>query len=327
MLSRRQKRSLRTFSAALSFCLLISGILVYQTMTNGFSSDPVVVSDILEGAMIQADELPERFSGNVVTLGEDALTETMFFEELRVFTETDPPLVTTTDPNADMAQGAGGTLLLKTTPKTTAPPETMPTKTEPPVVTEPSAETSRRTTSAATRPPVTTTPRTTAASAATRTSASSVHINSESSKPPFTNVGGGVMSDDNAVYLKMMELVNNARKEAGLGELWYSARLHDVCNKRVVELTSYYSHTRPNGTKFSTAFSELGITFNICGENIAYGRNMFKTPEEVFEAWMNSQSHRENILYPDYECAAFGLSVIKVGADTYYYWTQEFAKL
>jgi uncharacterized protein YkwD len=100
-----------------------------------------------------------------------------------------------------------------------------------------------------------------------------------------------------------------------------------VCELRTTELTSYYSHTRPDGTKFSTAFKEKGINYTVCGENIAYGKNMFKTPEEVFQAWMDSPSHRENILNPDFECAAFGLSILKVESDTYYYWSQEFAKL
>ncbi len=54
---------------------------------------------------------------------------------------------------------------------------------------------------------------------------------------------------------------------------------------------------------------------------------MFTTPEEVFKAWMESESHKENILNPDYNCVAFGLQVLVVGKDTYYYWSQEFAKL
>ena len=124
----------------------------------------------------------------------------------------------------------------------------------------------------------------------------------------------------------MLRLVNNARRQAGLKELWYSARVHEVCELRATELSSYYSHTRPDGTRFSTAFNEIGIKYQKCGENIAYGRNMFTTPEEVFKAWMESPSHYENIMSPDFECVAFGLSVLKVGNDTYYYWAQEFAK-
>ena len=174
----------------------------------------------------------------------------------------------------------------------------------------------------------TTTAKTTAAKTtkAQTTVTTTKNAGGTTSRPPITNVGGGKFSEDDTVYLTMLKLVNDARRAAGVGELWYSARVHEVCRVRANELSSYYSHNRPDGTKFSTAFKEIGINYSKCGENIAYGRNMFETPEEVFKAWMDSPSHRENILSPDYECMAFGLSVLKVGNDTYYYWAQEFAK-
>ncbi|MBP5604348.1 MAG: CAP domain-containing protein, partial [Ruminiclostridium sp.] len=160
-----------------------------------------------------------------------------------------------------------------------------------------------------------------------RTTASGASTTAHSTKAPFINVGGGVFSEDDNVYLTMFRLVNNARKAAGLKDLWYSARVSEICKLRAGELSSYYSHTRPDGSRFSSAYTDLGIKYKSCGENIAYGRNMFKTPEEVFKAWMDSPSHRENILNPDFECVAFGLSILKVDNDTYYYWAQEFASL
>ena len=36
---------------------------------------------------------------------------------------------------------------------------------------------------------------------------------------------------------------------------------------RTQELTSYYSHNRPDGSKFSTAFKEVGITYCIIGHS------------------------------------------------------------
>ena len=196
--------------------------------------------------------------------------------------------------------------------------------------TVPVTTTSATTTSATTTTTVTTTVTTTTTRATTTkpetTAKTTAPRETTTSKTVFTNVGGGTFSNDDEIYLTMFKLVNKARKEAGLKELWYSARVHDVCRIRTQELTSYYSHNRPDGTKFSTAFKEIGIAYKKCGENIAYGRNMFKTPEEVFKAWMDSETHRENILAKDYDCCAFGLSVLTVGKDTYYYWSQEFAK-
>lgn len=336
--TKRQKRALRAFAAGMSCCMTLAIILVAVTVMNTTDAVPVKFSDILDGAAVTetraANELP------IETMQPERLYETLYPTELLLFTT---PISTTTTPEAE-PHGAGGTILLETTPQTTqTSPETTTaetttasskssttsrtskisetsktSKTSETSRTSKTSKTSKATVSTTkTEPPVLTTIATRATTTTTTTA--------QTSKTPFTNIGGGTVSDDDSVYIKMLNLVNNARKENGLSELWYSARVHEVSTLRAYELCSYYSHTRPNGTGFSTAFSELGISYRMAGENIAYGRNMFETPEEVFEAWMDSPSHRENILNPNYECVAFGLCTLKVGNDTYYYWSQEFA--
>lgn len=345
MLTRRQKRALRGFTAGLSCCILLSGVLAFMAVSGTKPTEPVVFSDILDGAVATAPEnaeLPPE-----VTLDESRLYETMFSEELLTYTSE------TNWQTYEDIHGAGGTILINTTPVTeeTQPPETEATtvKTTKTTTAEAAAPTEKttskttarttskppETTAASTAPKTTATRKTTTTKAATTkattaakttTAPKTTKSDSTTSKPPFLNVGGGTFSRNDEFYIRLFNLVNKARREAGVKELWYSARLHEVCVVRVTELTSYYSHQRPNGERFCTAFTDLGIAYRTCGENIAYGRNMFDTPEEVFEAWMNSESHRENLLRPEYECVAFGLSVIKVDSDTYYYWTQEFAQ-
>ncbi len=286
---------LRGFTAGLSCCVVLSAVLVYMTVSNTKESEVVVFSEILEGATARPEE-HEGEASPEFTHASEQLFETMFSEEMLTFISSENTVPTTTPPES--------TENTTTTPK----PETTtaPTTTAPPT----SPTTVKTTTAAAAQTTATTTPFTTSVS---------------TSKTPFTNIGGGEFSYDVDIYLTMLGLVNEARREAGVPELWYSARLHEVCEVRTDEITSYYSHTRPDGRRFSSAYYDLGVNFRFCGENIAYGRNMFETPEEVFEAWMNSPTHRDNILHPDFECAAFGLSVLKVGNDTYYYWTQQFA--
>ena len=150
---------------------------------------------------------------------------------------------------------------------------------------------------------------------------------SAASEKPFLNVGGGSFSNDEKIYETLLNLVNQAREEAGVKKLYYSSKVQEVCKIRTDEISYYYSHTRPTGSRFCTAYRDAGIKYKKSGENIAYGLNMFDTPEEVFQAWMDSETHKENILNPNFECCAFGLSIVKVGSDTYYYWTQEFASL
>lgn len=320
--TKKQKRMLRGMITGLSCCTLLSVTLAAAAIANRPNPVPVRFSDIQEGASVTAADLGEGFPEPEYTLDPEYLYETLYPTELLIHTESKTAPPHTID-SEDLAAGAGGTLLINTTEITT-PPDTE-TRTEPSPEETP-AQTTVPTTSVPTVRSTTTVPPTTTTTAApVRTTAAPANM-SDTSKTPFTNIGGGVISNDDTVYITMLNLVNQARRENGLNELWYSARVHEVSTLRAVELSSYYSHTRPNGKGFHTAFADVGVSYLYAGENIAYGRNMFETPGEVFEAWMNSESHRENILSPDYECVAFGLSVLKVGPNTYYYWSQEFAK-
>lgn len=313
--TKRQKRTLRTFAAGMSCCMTLAVILVAVTVMNTTEAVPVKFSDILDGAAVT--EVYDENEAPAETMQPERLYETLYPTELLLFT-TPVATTTTTTPEPE-PHGAGGTILLNTTPQTTTTPKTQTTtKTE---------ITTKKTTTTTTANIVipTTTVSTTRATTTTTAAPTTTAAVTSTSKTPFTNIGGGTISEDDSVYIKMLNLVNDAREENGLNPLWYSARVHEVSTLRAYELCSYYSHTRPNGKSFSTAFTEVGLSYHMAGENIAYGRNMFETPEEVFQAWMDSPSHRENILNPDYDCVAFGLCTLKVGNDTYYYWSQEFA--
>ena len=89
---------------------------------------------------------------------------------------------------------------------------------------------------------------------------------------------------------------------------------------RAAEITSNFSHTRPNGERFKTAVEEAGFTADYVGENIAAG--MIK-PESVMGLWMDSKGHKENILNPNYKYIGVGYSV---DDESEYYWVQIFGK-
>ncbi len=315
-LTRKQKKNLRDVITGVSGCAVIALILVVTSLINQQEHIPVVFSDILDGARVTAGTDQEKIPE--ISLEEEYLYETLFESRTEILTTTPISTVTTTDEDI---HGAGGTLLLNTTEKT-----------EPPIISEstektttsvsPETSASTTTTEKTTTAVITTTkyvPSTTKAVTTTKAPSSSTK------KTPFTNIGGGIVSEDEEIFIEMLNLVNKEREKHGLNKLWYSARVHEIAALRAYELSSYYSHTRSDGRGFYTAFTDSGINYRIVGENIAYGRNMFKTVEEVFKAWMDSESHRENILSPDFDCVGFGLSVLKVGKDTYYYWSQEFA--
>ncbi len=334
-LTRKQKKNIRDLVTGVVGCMVISLILIINSLLNRHEYVPVVFSDILDGATVTAGT--EFEENSEISLENDYLYERLFESETIILTTTavnDYSQATTVPAEIDYdePQGAGGTLLINTT-EITAPPDTdeetkTTTETTETEATSSESETTVKTTSSTTTSAITTTTvkkttttpkRTTIAKKTTKAETSST------SKTPFTNVGGGVISQDDDVYIGMLNLVNKAREENGLEKLWYSARVHEIATLRAYELSSYYSHNRSDGRGFNSAYTDAGIKYKIVGENIAYGRNMFKNVEDVFNAWMDSPSHRENILNPDYECVGFGLSVLKVGKDTYYYWSQEFA--
>lgn len=87
---------------------------------------------------------------------------------------------------------------------------------------------------------------------------------------------------------------------------------------RAVECEQSFSHTRPNGTSFSTALKEQGVSYRRAGENIAWGQ---RSPEEVVNAWMNSEGHRANIMNSNFTKIGVGYYQNANGVK---YWSQLF---
>lgn len=117
--------------------------------------------------------------------------------------------------------------------------------------------------------------------------------------------------------LRIVELVNEERAKAGLNPITLDAAASNAAMIRSQEIVNSFSHTRPNGSSFSTALKEQGISYRRAGENIAWGQ---RSPEQVMEGWMNSSGHRANIL---------GESFTHIGVGYYQengvnYWTQLF---
>lgn len=116
-----------------------------------------------------------------------------------------------------------------------------------------------------------------------------------------------------AEALKAYNLVNEEREAAGLDSLTWDANLESTSSVRSKECSQSFSHTRPNGSAWYTVNSKIQG-----GENLAYG---FDDAASATEAWMNSPTHKENILYPDFEKVAISVYVTDDGTA---YWAQEF---
>ena len=117
--------------------------------------------------------------------------------------------------------------------------------------------------------------------------------------------------------LAVLDEVNAEREKAGLTPLTLDASLCAAAGQRAYEIAESFSHTRPNGERFSTVLTERGIAFRAAGENIAMG---YRSSAHVMAAWMNSQGHKDNILGSTYR--QLGVGCVQVEGVTY--WVQLF---
>lgn len=116
--------------------------------------------------------------------------------------------------------------------------------------------------------------------------------------------------------LEVVRLTNIERQNAGLPILKYNNNLQQGANIRAQEIITSFSHTRPDGSRFFTAFGNL--QYRNIGENLASG---YRSPEAVVNAWMNSEGHRANILKPEYQEITVAITQ---GDDGKYRWVQIF---
>ena len=120
---------------------------------------------------------------------------------------------------------------------------------------------------------------------------------------------------------EVLALVNAERAKAGLRELAWGATCENAATKRAEELKTSYSHTRPDGTSWATA-CPLPVGGGVSGENLAAG-NGAVTPATVVNMWMNSETHRANILNDKFTRLAVGF-VFEPNSQYKTYWSEYF---
>ena len=100
---------------------------------------------------------------------------------------------------------------------------------------------------------------------------------------------------DDPELRELVRLVNGARARAGLRPLAWNARLAEVAEAHSEDMLKrhYFSHVDPNRRDPFARMRAAGLEFQAAAENIAAGQT---SAQAVFESWMDSPHHRENIM-------------------------------
>jgi hypothetical protein len=93
----------------------------------------------------------------------------------------------------------------------------------------------------------------------------------------------------------LVDLANENRVKNNVVPLTRNHKLDQAANLKVSDMIErqYFAHFSPDGTTPWSFMLESGYDFLYAGENLAINYN---DPRSVDEAWMNSPTHRENLL-------------------------------
>lgn len=121
--------------------------------------------------------------------------------------------------------------------------------------------------------------------------------------PNFPNVLGYATD---ITTVKLLELTNQERAKHNLPTLSYEEKLSSAAKKKAEDMfqKNYWSHYAPDGTSPWQFIISSDYQYEYAGENLAKN---FMFSKGVIEAWMNSQSHRENLLKKDYTDVGFAI--------------------
>ena len=121
---------------------------------------------------------------------------------------------------------------------------------------------------------------------------------------------------------EVLTLVNKIRTKNNLNQLTWGYNCESAAEVRAVEIMTLYAHTRPDGSDWSTV-CESPTQGGVSGENLAIG-NAAVSPATTVALWMGSDSHRANILNPEYTKLAVGFN-FELDSSHKTYWAQFFS--
>ncbi len=105
---------------------------------------------------------------------------------------------------------------------------------------------------------------------------------------------------------ELLNETNRQRVENGLPAVAVNDQLNQAAQGKAAHMmaNNYWAHFAPDGTTPWQFIKNAGYEYTYAGENLAKG---FTESDTVVTAWMNSPSHRENILSQKYNEIGFAI--------------------
>lgn len=125
----------------------------------------------------------------------------------------------------------------------------------------------------------------------------------------------GVLGYASDISIKdLLDNTNKYREEKGLGELVIDEKLSNAAYKKALDMFehNYWAHVSPSGTEPWDFILAEDYDYVYAGENLAKN---FSNSKDVVKAWMESPSHRDNLLNRNYK--EIGFAVVNGTLDGY----------
>ncbi len=122
------------------------------------------------------------------------------------------------------------------------------------------------------------------------------------------------------------QMLNQKRAENGLQPLVWNEQVASVARVHSQNMAEFqfFGHRGMDNKLVSHRADDLKLgRWRSIGENIAYNRGYADPVEKAVDNWLNSSTHRQNLLNVDWKESAVGVAIADDGS---YYFTQVFLR-
>lgn len=112
--------------------------------------------------------------------------------------------------------------------------------------------------------------------------------------------------ESNITITSLFDQTNAYRQENSVGKLNLNDKLDEAAYLKAQDMFAkqYWAHDSPDGVQPWSWFAKVGYNYNEAGENLAKN---FSTTNGVMTAWIDSPTHRANIINNDYKDVGFAV--------------------